>query len=112
MDKVLDYVKIGKRIRIERLKNDFTQQELAYLVDLSVSHLSNIETGKTIVSLEAMYQIADALHVSVDYLLKDYREDDEILVSSIIQDCDDIERKIIIDTIETLKKSLRESKDI
>lgn len=45
-----DYKLIGKRIKIARIRAGYTQEHLAELVDLSPTHLSNVETGSTRVS--------------------------------------------------------------
>lgn len=47
----LDYRAIGKRIKIERIKADLTQEKLAEKSGVSLAHMSNIETGTTRVSL-------------------------------------------------------------
>lgn len=47
----IDYKSIGKRIKTARIRLDMTQERLAEQVNLSPSHLSNIETGTTKVSL-------------------------------------------------------------
>lgn len=62
----LDYKAIGKRIKIARIQVDLTQEKLAEYVNLSPSHMSNIETGTTKVSLTTIVNIANALSVSVD----------------------------------------------
>lgn len=67
----LDYKAIGKRIKIARIQVDLTQEKLAEYVNLSPSHMSNIETGTTKVSLTTIVNIANALSVSVDDLLCD-----------------------------------------
>ena len=46
----LDYKAVGKRGKIARIKADMTQEQLAELVGISPTHLSNIETGTTHVS--------------------------------------------------------------
>lgn len=66
----LDYKAIGKRIKIARIQVDLTQEKLAEYVNLSPSHMSNIETGTTKVSLTTIVNIANALSVSVDDLLR------------------------------------------
>ena len=48
----LDYKAIGKRIKIARIKADMTQEMLAEKIELSPTHLSNIETGKVGLTLE------------------------------------------------------------
>lgn len=53
----LDYRAIGKRIKIERIKADLTQEKLAEMVGKSPTHMSNVETGTTRVSLTLMVAI-------------------------------------------------------
>ncbi len=65
----LDYKVIGKRIKIARIKADMAQDELANRVEISAAHMSNIETGKTHVSLKVIIHIANALAVYVDDFL-------------------------------------------
>ena len=67
----LDYKAIGKRIKIARIKADLTQERLAEMVEISPTHISNIETGTTRVSLSAIVSLANALSVTVDDLLCD-----------------------------------------
>ena len=67
----LDYRAIGKRIKIARIKSDMNQEKLAELVGVSPTHMSNIETGTTRVSLQTIVRLANALSVSVDDLLCD-----------------------------------------
>lgn len=62
----LDYKAIGKRIKIARIKADLTQERLAEMVEISPTHMSNIETGTTRVSLTAIVSLANALSVTVD----------------------------------------------
>ena len=67
----LDYKAIGKRIKIARIKADLTQERLAEAVEISPTHLSNIETGTTRVSLTTIVSLTNALSVTVDDLLCD-----------------------------------------
>ena len=48
----LDYKSIGKRVKIARIKAELTQNQLSETA--SPTHLSNIETGTTRVSLCAL----------------------------------------------------------
>ena len=67
----LNYNELGYRIRKKRLQQKMTQETLAELTDLSIPHVSHIETGKTKVSLESLVKIANTLHTTVDELLFD-----------------------------------------
>ena len=61
----IDYKSIGKRIKTARIRLDMTQERLAEQVNLSPSHLSNIETGTTKVSLAASRDTGSALMASM-----------------------------------------------
>ena len=67
----LDYKAIGKRIKIARIQKDMTQEKLAEAIELSPTHLSNIERGCGKISLTTLVNIANALSVTVDDLLCD-----------------------------------------
>ena len=57
----LDYRAIGKRIKIARIKADLTQEALAEKASLSTTHMSNIETGNSKLSLPTIVSLANAL---------------------------------------------------
>ena len=67
----IDYKAIGKRIKIKRIKKGITQEAVSDIIDITPAHMSNIETGKTKVSLPTLIEIYNALSVSVDMLLCD-----------------------------------------
>ncbi len=107
----LDYRAIGKRIKIARIKADLTQERLAEIVCVSPSHMSNIETGTTRVSLTTLVTIANALSVTVDDLLCDSivkaRVPFEQDIAKILEDCDAYEIRMIADMARALKDTLR-----
>ena len=112
----LDYKAIGKRIKIARIKADLTQEMLAEKIELSPTHLSNIETGTTRVSLATIVSIANGLDITVDDILCDnvvkarvqFEED----IAEIIDDCDEYEIRMIKDMAAALKESLRKDKKL
>jgi transcriptional regulator with XRE-family HTH domain/quercetin dioxygenase-like cupin family protein len=57
---------IGQRIREERLRRGFNLRSLARAVNVSASHISQIETGKCRPSVSTLYAITTALGVSID----------------------------------------------
>lgn len=107
----LDYKAIGKRIKIARIKADLTQERLAERINISPTHLSNIETGTTRVSLSTMISIANALSVTSDDLLCDSivmaKAQFEKDIALLLEDCDEYEIRIVKDMIASLKESLR-----
>jgi len=67
----MDYIKLGNRIKEERLKLNLTQATLAEDVDLSESYIGLIERGKRIPSFDTIIKIANRLDVTIDYLSMD-----------------------------------------
>lgn len=66
---VLD--KLGFRIREERQRVKLTQEQLAELAGCNESYIGQIERGEKNPSLEILVHIANALNVTMDYLLAD-----------------------------------------
>lgn len=67
----IDYQDIGRRIRKRRKEKGYTQEVLAEIAEISVQHLSHIETANTKLSLPVIVGIANALDTSVDDLLRE-----------------------------------------
>lgn len=107
----LDYKAIGKRIKIARIKADLTQERLAEAVEISPTHLSNIETGTTRVSLTAIVNLANALSVTVDDFLCDSviqaKPQFEKDIAALLEDCDEYEIRMVRDMAQALKDTLR-----
>ena len=107
----LDYKAIGKRIKIARIKADMKQEHLAEKSGLSPTHVSNVETGTTKVSLSALVSLANALGVTVDDLLCDSlihaRVQFEQDIAELLEDCDNYEIRMVKDMTEALITTLR-----
>jgi transcriptional regulator with XRE-family HTH domain len=62
---------IGRRIKEARAKRSLTQEQLAEKTDITIVYLSELERGVKLPSLTVFVNIAEALHVSTDSLLRD-----------------------------------------
>ena len=76
MNKPMDYVALGQRIRAQRKLNRFTQEYLSEKAGISLSFLGHIERGTRKASIETLVSIANALRVSPDLLLQDSLRED------------------------------------
>ena len=107
----LDYKAIGKRIKIARIKADLTQEKLSEMVGVSPTHMSNIETGTTRVSLSTIVGIANALGITSDDLLCDSiikaRVQFENDIAAVLEDCSEYEIRVICDVAAAVKETLR-----
>lgn len=109
----LDYKAIGKRVQNARIRAKMTQEQLSETVSMSTSHISNIETGSTKVSLTAIVNLANALSVTVDDLLCDNlfhaRPQFERDIKQIIDSCSPYELRVIRGSLKELYNNLREN---
>jgi len=63
---------IGARLRDIRVQRGLTQEELSQNAGLSATHISRMEHGQGM-SLDSVVALADALDVSLDYVIRGIR---------------------------------------
>lgn len=68
---MLDKEKIGKRIAFSRKEKGITQKELAGFLHISYQAVSKWESGKSLPTVEMLYEISNLLSVPVDALLNE-----------------------------------------
>lgn len=75
--RIMDNVKIGKLIAKRRKNRGLTQSQLAETLGVSNKTVSKWETGAGLPDISLLIDLADALHISIDDLLKanDVQED-------------------------------------
>ena len=97
---VINYVKIGKKIKKIRLEKELSAAEI------SLSHMSNIETAKTKVSLITLAKISRILECSLDELVFDDKITSNFKLKKILCNVDEFE----INIIEVLIKAIEDNK--
>lgn len=96
----LNGISLGKQIACYRKSMKLTQDELADKIGVSRTHLSNIEIGKSVPSLDVLIEISNVFHVGIDRLLVDSlqvsrkRETDSVILE-IMRKCTYEERKVV-----------------
>jgi transcriptional regulator with XRE-family HTH domain len=60
---------LGARVRALRLRLGLTQEQLGHRVGMSHGHVSEIETGRTNITMATLWRLADALGVQAAELL-------------------------------------------
>lgn len=99
--KELDFAVIGQRIKEVRCEKKLTQEYLANMTGVNVSHISNIETNKVKVSLTLLVGICNALDVTMDFLLEnEYHTPTSTLEKELLNTVKDMPK----DKLETLLK--------
>lgn len=59
----------GKNVKIERIKKDLTQEQLAEIMNISQNYIANVECGKVNMSLAKVLELSRGLNVSINVLL-------------------------------------------
>ena len=100
----MNFILLGKRIRDERLLLRLTIEQLAERIDKSSSYLGQIERGEGKPSIETLVDIANALGVTVDILLKDNLRlnDDNISreINAFLYSINDTGKQFILDMVK------------
>ena len=81
----IDYKLLGEQIRYIRNQQHLSQEDLAEMCDISPSFMGHIERGTRKISLETFVSLANALHVSSDYLLYSQLPNTDSVITSIIE---------------------------
>ena len=89
--------KIGARIRIKRESLGMTQQELADMVNVTRNTISRYENVETEVGVITLNNIADALSVTVLWLLFGFDYENDIYNN--LLKLTERDRQIVVDTI-------------
>ncbi len=56
---------IGKKIKNLRIENDLSQEQLAEFVGMSREHISCLERGKNLVTIESLYKISEYFKIDI-----------------------------------------------
>ena len=104
-DLEIDYTKIGRKIQKLRNMQSLTQAYVAGLADISLSHMSNIETAKTKPSLVTLSRISRILGCTLDELVFD----DEVTLRfkqlKVLGISDEFEIRVFEDFVDSVKKN-------
>lgn len=61
--------KFGKNVKIERVKRDLTQEQLAEIMDVSQNYIASIECGRANMSLGKILELSKYLETDIANLL-------------------------------------------
>ena len=108
---ILDYKDLSKRIKKVRNERGLTQEQLASNAGLSWNFVARIETNNAKMSLQTLINIANALDVSVDYLLlndtamitKSEKTSTDIFIENMLENFSDVDKELLIDMINVFK---------
>ncbi|MBR1908515.1 helix-turn-helix transcriptional regulator [bacterium] len=65
---MINLVKFGHNLKVERVKLDYTQEQLALIIGIQQSHLAKIERGETDIRISTLVALLKALNVPFEKL--------------------------------------------
>ena len=108
----INNVVIGKRIRAIRTRKGLSQSKLSELIDTTPTYMSYVENGQKGLSLETFIRLANALNSTADEILIDCLENtvkaSNHEFATVIADCTEYEKRVLLDVITATKVALRE----
>ncbi len=105
----LDYDIIGSRIKQARIAKNFTQEDLAEKLNVSVAFLSRVERGNSKINLKRLNQICGFLDVSESYMLTGAASNESNYLdkefAELLKQCPPEKQRMIYDIVKTIVKS-------
>lgn len=98
---------MGKRMKERRKLLHFTQEYMAEKLNISLKHYGGVERGIAGLSLENLIELSEILGVSLDYLVKGTKENDDCIPSRIKEiylNCPLDKRQYILELLEVINK--------
>lgn len=109
-----DNAAFGNRVKYYRKKRGYSQSYLSELIDKSPPYLSYIENGYRNISIETLVDLANALDVTADELLKDNLNYTAKTIrtefAAVLYDCTDTEMNVLLEVLIATKDALRNRK--
>lgn len=97
----IDKKLVGDRIKRRRKAAGLTQEALAEQIGLSKNHLSNIERGRYLPTIETLLMICDALGQTPDYYLIGKLSPETDRISQMVKRLSEDSQRILYRLIET-----------
>lgn len=102
------YIDLGKKIKEERIEKGYTQEELGEKIDSTGAYIGQIERGERSASMSKIVLIAQALNVSLDYLIGNFRFDQvnniDVKIVQELKDATNRQKELMIEIIKIIKK--------
>ena len=104
---IIDYKKVGKRIRQAREATDLTQEQIGEILECGNTYISHVESGQTKASLPLLLNLSVILDRDIHYFLMDtpfVTEEDivQYALSDKLQSCNEKTLRIVEKLLDVL----------
>lgn len=106
----IEYTQLGKKLRQERKRLHYTQEQVAEAIGVTPAFVGHIERGQRSLSLDTLIRMCNFYGVTIDYLLADILPPgkDEITewFATVIKDKTDDEKAAIVDILNAVFRNI------
>ena len=102
-----EWVGIGSRVREARAAAHMSVRELARRIDVSASHVSQVERGLASFSVRALYNVVSVLGITMDSLFEDEAARQKVVGESGSPEAADVVRGPLDDSLVVLRAGAR-----
>ena len=65
----IDFVSIGQKLKAERKRFGYTQEQVAEIIGISVAFVGHLERAERSMSLDTLIRLCNLYQITIDYLL-------------------------------------------
>ncbi len=100
----IDFKALGNKLREIRNEKGLTQEYVATIANVNVSHISNIENNRVKISLQTLMLVCNALDVTIDFVLsKEYVSTTSVLDNEILKELSSCDIKLKEQILQIIK---------
>ncbi len=100
----IDFKALGNKLREIRNSKGLTQEYVATIANVNVSHISNIENNRVKISLQTLMLVCNALDVTIDFVLsKEYAPTTSVLDNEILKELNSCDVKLKEQILQIIK---------
>ena len=101
---------VGKRLREERNRLHYTQEEVAEMIGVTPAYIGHMERGERGFSIETLVKLCNCYKVTIDYVFKDVIEHDKNSIAEqiklLLRDKDEEQQKAILDIMKAVIRNI------
>ncbi len=101
---------IGKRLKEERNRLHYTQDEVSEMIGVTPAYIGHIERGERGFSIETLVKLCNVYKVTIDYLFEDVIQQDKNSISEqislLLRDKDENQQKAILDIMRAVVRNI------
>ena len=106
----IDYVAVGNKLRTERRRLGYTQEQVAEIVGITPAFMGHIERGERGMALDTLLHLCNFYHITMDYLWSDTLPPQEeqlaAQIAALLRDKTPQQQAAVLDIVRTVTRHI------